>query len=80
MIGIICRCMWSGDRPELIINKDIEMYHPRNKGRIFISDPDYHKKAYYTTFELCPKCKRVIFADGHPINLISEDELKKKRR
>lgn len=76
---IYCRCGWFGYEAELIINKDIEQFHPRNRGRIFLSDPDYYEKAYYTTFELCPNCKRAIFGDGRPITLITKEVWEKLR-
>jgi len=61
-------------RKKLYIDKDIEQHHPRNRNRLYLSDPDYYKKAYYTTFECCPDCTRALFADCKPALLISEEK------
>ena len=74
---VYCRCGFRGIRRDLILNKDIEVFHPQNRGRIYTSDPDYEKLAYWTTFELCPGCKRAIYADGQPRLLLSEEEYDK---
>ena len=70
---VFCRCGFRGFRNNLIPNRDIDRFNPRNKG-LFISDPDYTKKAYWTFYELCPGCKRVIYADGREVLLLSEKE------
>lgn len=58
--GYRCRkCGWFGGRLET--HYDIEVTHPlnRHKGK---NSTDLH----VTTFQRCPNCKRVHYADGKP--------------
>jgi len=77
--AVFCKCGFAGDRKRLIRHKDIEITHPKNKDRIYLTGPNYYDIAYYTTFELCPECERVIFADDEPRNLISKEEYRKRK-
>jgi len=77
--AVFCKCGFAGERKQLIHHRDIEMMHPKNRGRIYLSEPNYYDIAYYTTFESCPECKRVIFADDEPRNLISKEEYRKRK-
>lgn len=61
---IECRCGFFGARSELQHAVDLELMHPLNRKNPRCT-PWSRNECHYTAFEHCPKCRRVLFADGN---------------
>lgn len=60
---IECYCEWVGVRGALIHEIDIDQMHPKNRNNPHCNMMD-RRGCHYTAYEKCPRCKRVVFADG----------------
>lgn len=67
-IYIVCMCGKQLQRSDLIREKDIEQYHPKNKNNPRCTPID-SSGCHMTFFEKCPKCERCLFADSQPTGL-----------